>query len=366
MAEEVNPLDAAFAAIEAEVSAEEEGEPAEPSTEDTPRDDEQDDAAESGKPEVGEPEESEAEQEPAEEPDDTDQPATEEEPEEPTPVTYKADGQTWTIEGSKVSEDGSWTIPSTQVPQVQNLLSSGKHLQGNWQTQLEANKRAVETANSERDAASERAKALTDRFEELLKLPEDQFYEKVQQFREELPKIMLDAEKAAIEAQSKTDKQRLEEYEAKEALKQLEPVWANGLESEMEKLAAQERFESLAREDLQSIFTHLWNSRFQNKMFVHHENQWYVNTPEVERAMEYAVKFRRGQQEKQKATSEAKKKNESETGKKKQEPPTTVPAKTGPSPTGEVVTVNTEKYEKLEPGKRARSWEDDFDEMVIK
>ena len=297
---------------------------------------------------------------------DTDQQAEKEQSAEP--FSYTGDGQSHVIDGSVVGEDGSVTIPKDQVPHIQTILANGKHHVGSWQRERDADRQAIQAANTERDAQIARADAIAGKLEDIAGLDENQLYEWAVKFQQELPAIQAQSAQAALEAQGKADKEKLASYEQQEYERQMLPQMEAGVKRYVDEYGAQERFQGLTEEDRTAVFNNLWGNWQAHNLFAADGGEIKVQLAKVEEAMMYAVKFRRQEAAKEQKTVEAVKVNEVETAKEVKKPPPVLSTKGGPQPKGKVegsiVDSIREKHDVFDQTDAADDWFDneDFDD----
>jgi hypothetical protein len=265
---------------------------------------------------------------------DADQQVEKEQPAEP--FSYQGDGQTHVIDGSKVGEDGSVTIPKDQVPHIQTTLAAGKYHVGNWQRERNADKQAVEAANAERDAQVAKSNAISEKLNEIAGLDENQLIEWALQFQREMPVIQAKAEQEAIEAQAKADKDKLAAYQQAEYERQMLPQMEAGVKQYVEQYGQEERFKGLTEQDRADVANNLWANWQAYNLFVADGGEIKVQLAKVEEALMYAAKFRRQEAVKEKKATEAKEVNKVETAKETKKPPPILSTKGGPQPKGKV------------------------------
>lgn len=157
-----------------------------------------------------------------------------EEPDEP--IVYRADGQEFEIPGSAVGDDG-WFIPADQIPEVQQLLASGKAFSGSYRQRLSEAAQQVEAARQETAAANAQSQHVLAHFEgliersqeairagtmeALLASPLGQWFLSVGQG---WPILKADARTKALELASQQATKRLQEYERNEHQARIRPL----------------------------------------------------------------------------------------------------------------------------------------------
>jgi len=282
--------------------------------------------------------------------------------EPPKPFVYNADGQPHELEGSELRDDGVF-VPRSSIHRLQSLTTAGHHHLANWQRERDADKQAVNNAKTEAAAEVEARAKITEQFEKLLSLGDDELYENLGKMRAQLPQIKADAERVALEARNRVDKERLAEFEAQEQWRGLEPKLQGGLETHILEYHKDERFKDLTQQDLVEVYKDLWQGRDQLKTFVEHEGQVYVNLPSVSDQMEKVARVRREAAVHEKKLAEAKATNKALTEESKVPP--AVSAKTGPAPSGQVRKSPRAEIEKLPIEDQARASDDWFDELDV-
>ena len=82
-------------------------------------------------------------------------------------MRYRADGQDWEIQGSKVEDDGIF-IPTAQIPHVTQLLAQGQAHQGSFQQVLSTHKTEVTNLTAELEGERAALQEISDKIEELV------------------------------------------------------------------------------------------------------------------------------------------------------------------------------------------------------
>jgi hypothetical protein len=275
----------------------------------------------------------------------------------PRKFSYNADYQPWEIEGSEVRDDGVF-FSKEALPQITQLFAAGRHHLGGWQKQRQESQQQVQEAQQSERAQAERANSIIAKFDELMKLDENELYEAVQGFRGQWPTVKAEADKAAIVAKSEQDRQRLAQYEAQEYERQVTPILRQSLANEVVKLRS-EKYSNLSEQDVRAVYEHLWNNRANSNVFVAQNNQLYTDTSIVENQLAYAARLKGEQQQQQARTTQAKEKNKAVAGQTTKKPPPHVSTKTGSAPTGKV-----KERPKFTSTEEVDDWfdEQDFDE----
>ncbi|KKL59938.1 hypothetical protein LCGC14_2210310, partial [marine sediment metagenome] len=240
--------------------------------------------------------------------------ASSETPEVPvTPETwgYAADGQRYDV-GTVL--DGVLSISADQVPHIQQLLSEGRHHQGNWQRERQESQRQVEAARAEVTAAEATRQSLMDEFERVANLGEDELADYMAGLRSKWPQIKSAAEAKGADSRNSAVIAENEQYKREKQERELEPQVLNSLETEMVKIReSDQRLQVLTQQDMQLVFGRL-SGNVRGLMVTDQSLPWqgegtpWLDIPQVTREMEYVASLR-GRQTKQESTTEAAKKS---------------------------------------------------------
>lgn len=218
-----------------------------------------------GAPPTGQPPEAKAGQEPTP----TTEPPAPAEGQEPPPeafeFSFRADGKTIPIPGSRLAKD-KLEIPAEYVPEIQRLLSYGVVYQGSYRERLAQAKREVAEARSQVHQEVEEAKAVLNVFKGLLEQGPVAVENWLDDF--ERNKVALEAEMKLAHARALTERKPVEpepvdlpgaEGEAPDDFlagvdrDQLVQTVGNHLTSSIRELVAREKIRGLAAEDLTRI-----------------------------------------------------------------------------------------------------------------
>ena len=144
------------------------------------------------------------------------------------PFTYRADGQSYTIEGSKLGEHGMF-IPAESVEEVQRLLAEGRAHSGSFRQRMAESDTREATANIRAEAAEAQTKALMDKIESLVNT-EGALEDFVMDQRNNWQVLKANAAAESIRVQGAADRARLEQYEKERQEAQQEPIMNGMLE----------------------------------------------------------------------------------------------------------------------------------------
>ncbi len=245
---------------------------------------------------------------------------TAEKPAEPTPYSYRADARTYDVMGATVGPDGVLSIPQESVPHVTQLLASGRAWSDSRPRELAALQQQIAQAQAEVNAVNQTRAALLDQFETVVKMTEEQRLDWAAGFGEEWPGIRAKAEQAGAEASRQADHARLADYERQDFERTFEPQFRQGLSDFiLREQKSDPRFKGLTRDDLEVVFGKLADGWQNNGVLLTAEGAAWngernpqANEALIRREMEYAVSFRRQENESAEQTATAQKANAAE------------------------------------------------------
>lgn len=274
-----------------------------------------------------------------------------EEPEEP--VSYRADGQEFEIPGSAVGENG-WFIPADQVPEVQQLLSSGRAAMGSVRERLSQAAQEAETARHEAAAAKAESQHVLAHFENLIERSQEALRQGTMDalvqsplgqwflgVAQGWPILKADAKTRAVEMASQTATRRLQEYEQRDQQARLRPLMADTVRSSVWQ---QGQAAGLDEQTLRSVEQMLTGEGYQRMLFVpapyddpaagFRKGDLVIDHAVVAGALQLAG-INRGTQVQQQRIAQAQRQNAQAAGTSRKVPPT-VGAK-GRSPAGPAI-----------------------------
>lgn len=124
--------------------------------------------------------------------------------EAPTPTgdafTFNADGRPWTIEGATMTEKGL-VVPPHRLEEMKGLLAEGIAHRGSFRKREQEWQTTLAKAKGERTFEVERANKLFDVLMSNLDKSPEEIAEWIDGLRENRPRMLLDAERAALEAE---------------------------------------------------------------------------------------------------------------------------------------------------------------------
>ena len=244
---------------------------------------------------------------------------------------YHADGQEYTVPGATRSADGILSIPADQVSQIQQLLSSGRHLSGGWSHKEADWQRQIDASKANEAAQTARAQGLIDEMERVAGLSPEAQLEWVEGVKAQWPTIKAQAEQAAAESKNKADSDRLVELEQQETERQREPMVRQELESLMTNYWQRyPELQALNQQQMTAVMDDLLSNRKQHGLLMDKDGRLEFNTQVVEQRLIYASQFVTKQEKAEANKAEAAKTNAAELGKTKAPP--AVKTKTGPAP----------------------------------
>lgn len=221
---------------------------------------------------------------------------------------YTADGQRYDV-GTVL--DGVLSIPADQVQHVQQLLSEGRHHQGNWQRERQESQRQVEAAQAEVTAAEAARQHLMETVEGWANLGEDELADFMAGLKAQWPQIKAAAEAKGTESKNSAIVAENEQFRREGQERALLPQVEDALETEMVSIRdSDKRFQSLTKRDMQTVFGRL-GQNLRGLMITDQGTPWtgegtpWLDKNAVAREMEYVASLRGPTQD---STTEAAKK----------------------------------------------------------
>lgn len=138
-------------------------------------------------------------------------------------IEYRADGKPFSIPGSAEDEAGGLYIPPESAPQVKQLLAAGQTHQGSFRQHMASAAQRVKEAEEKVSAVQASKSLLLKGLDELLALPEDQFLDQMESFRQKWPDMKRQSEIAERDELLKIERAKSRRQEATQKLAALRP-----------------------------------------------------------------------------------------------------------------------------------------------
>jgi len=203
------------------------------------------------------------EEQPAEQPEEEPAAPTEE-PEEEVydPFSYRADGQSYSIEGSKVGSDGVF-IPTDRVEDITRLLAEGRAHSGSFRQRMADSDAREQAANTRAEAADAAKNAIMDKIEELVS-KDGALEDFILDQRTNWPVLKAEANAESLRVQGKADKERLEQFESEQKQAKQEPIMNGMLEDSILKFGQEA---NLPKERMAEIYQRFTNPVYRSIAF---------------------------------------------------------------------------------------------------